>query len=107
MNKFIVIIAIGLALLVSSCAVNMNSPVMGGLYTDVKAPLKFDVSNDVSATKVGTATCKSILGAVAIGDAGVDAACKEAGIKKIHHVDYQSTNILSFYATYTILVYGE
>ncbi len=49
----------------------------------------------------------SVLGIYASGDASIDAAAKSAGITKIHHVDEQSTNILGFFAKYTVYVYGE
>lgn len=93
-----------LAFLVSSCAF-VASPVLGGLYTDVKAPLTA-TSNPV-ARKVGTAEASSILGIVATGDASIEAAARNGGITKISHVDYQAKNILGIYATFTVYVYGE
>ena len=41
------------------------------------------------------------------GDARIKAACRSAGIPKIHHIDVQVKSILGFSATYTIIVYGE
>jgi len=103
-KSFIFVAALAIALLVSSCASTV-SPVMGGLYTNVRGPIA--VTASTGATKVGSGTAKSILGIIAIGDASIEAAAKEAGITRIHHVDYEATSILSFYATYTVLVYGE
>lgn len=88
----------------SSCAA-ASSPVTGGLFSDVKAPLA--VTSNSVGSKVGTSTAKSILGWVALGDASIDTAAKKAGITKISHVDYHKTNILSFFATYEVVVYGE
>ncbi len=102
MKKLLLIV--GLAAMLSSCAM-VSAPVNGTIFGSVKAPLA--VTGNTGAVKVGTATAKSILGIIATGDASIEAAAKSAGITKIHHVDYESTNILTFYATYTVYVYGE
>jgi len=102
--KIFVVSAV-LALFLSGCAAYTDSPALGALYTDVKAPLI--ATSNGGSTKVGTAQATSILGLVATGDASIEAAAKSAGIKKIHHVDYQSTNILGIFATYKVYVYGE
>ena len=86
------------------CAV-ARSPVTGYVYTDVKYAL--EVGTNARSTKVGTAECKSFLGIIATGDASIKAACQKAGITKIHHIDVQVKSILGFFATYTIIVYGE
>lgn len=92
------------AFFLSSCAY-VSSPVLGGIYTDVKAPVA--ATSASGSSKVGTAEASSILGIVATGDASIEAAAKSAGISTIHHVDYQAKNILGIYATYTVYVYGE
>ena len=89
----------------NGCAAMALSPVTGFVYTDVKYGL--EVGTNTRSTKVGTAECKSILGLIAIGDASIKAACLNAGITKIHHIDIKVKSILGFYATYTIIVYGE
>ena len=91
-------------LFMSSCA-TVKSPLSGGLYTDVKAPVT--ATSNSNSTKVGSAKATSILGIVATGDASIDAAAKSAGITKIHHVDEHSTSILGIFAKYKIYVYGE
>lgn len=88
----------------SSCAA-ASSPVTGFIYTDASGPVA--VTSNTVGTKVGTSSAKSILGWVGIGDASVDYAAKKAGITKISHVDYHSTNILGIFATYEVVVYGE
>mgnify|MGYP003562698742 CR=1 FL=1 len=88
----------------TSCAV-VKAPLSGVIYTDVKAP--FAVTSNSGSSKVGTAEATSILGIVAQGDASIEAAAKQAGITKIHHVDEQSFKIFTFYARYTVYVYGE
>jgi hypothetical protein len=102
MKKFLALILI--AGFMSSCAFT-SAPLMGGLYTDIKAPLA--VTSNTGSTKVGTAKATSILGIVATGDASIEAASRSAGITKIHHVDYQATSIIGVYATFTVMVYGE
>lgn len=56
--------------------------------------------------KVGEATCKAILG-VAVGDCSIETAAKNGGIKKIHHVDSESFNVLWIYGEYKVIVTGE
>ena len=92
------------AIVLSSCAAS-KAPLTGFIYSDVKAPLT--ATNNNASTLVGTAEAVSILGAVAQGDASIDAAAKSAGITKIHHIDEHSTNILGIIAKYKVVVYGE
>ena len=93
------------ATLLSGCATAV-SPVTGSLYTNVRAPLLVTDSSD-KPTKVGRATMRSILGIYAVGDASVEAAVKNAGITRIHHVDYQTQSILGVMADFTVIVYGN
>lgn len=92
------------ALVLTSCGV-VKSPLNGGLYTDIKDGMA--VTGNAGSSKVGTASATGILGLVAIGDASIQAAAREAGISRIHHVDYQAKSYVSVYSTYTIIVYGE
>ena len=94
-----------MALGLSGCLAYSAAPVIGAIYTDVKAPLMAP-SNPV-ATKVGTAEASSILGLVATGDASIQEAAQKAGITRISHIDYESKSILGIYATFTVYVYGE
>ena len=71
----------------------VKSPLVGGIYTDV--------------SKVGTAEAKGYVGVVALGDASIQAAAREAGITRIHHVDYQAKSYVGVYTIYTIIVYGD
>ena len=106
--KKIIAVTILLSLILifhNGCAAVVQSPVTGFVYTNLKYGL--EVGTNAKSTKVGTAECKSFLGIVATGDASIKAACQNAGITKIHHVDVQVKSILGFFATYTIIVYGE
>ena len=57
--------------------------------------------------KVGTATCNSYFGLIAVGDASIDKAVKRAKITKIDHVEWQANNVLGMFGTYKVHVYGE
>ena len=44
---------------------------------------------------------------MALGDASIQTAAREAGITRIHHVDYQMKSYVGLYTIYTIIVYGD
>ncbi|MEG2064214.1 MAG: TRL-like family protein [Alistipes sp.] len=88
----------------TSCAA-VKSPVVGMVYTNVKDGMA--VTNNVGSSKVGTASVKGYVGVVATGDASIQAAAKDAGITRIHHVDYESKSYVGVYSKYTVIVYGE
>lgn len=88
----------------SSCGA-IKTPIAGMIYTDVKDGLA--VTNNAGSSKVGTAEAKGYLGIVAMGDASIQAAAKDANITRIHHVDYQSKSYVGVYNVYTVIVYGE
>lgn len=92
------------AILFSGCA-GVMTPAVGTIYSNTSAPIAATMASDYS--KSGTASCSSILGMVATGDASITAAMRNGGITKIHHVDYNSTSILGLYAKMTTTVYGE
>jgi hypothetical protein len=78
---------------------------VGILFTEVKLPAEATGTN--ASSKVGTSECVSVLGLVATGDASIEAAMKNGGIKKIHHVDWDAKNILGIYGIYKTTVYGQ
>jgi hypothetical protein len=80
------------------------SPMNGSLYTEVSGPVA--VGSASGASKKGEAKATSIVG-VALGDASIEAAMKNGGITKVHHVDTKVRNILGVYAEITTIVYGE
>lgn len=90
------------AALLTGC---VKSPVMGGIYTDIKDGMA--ITANAGSSKVGTAEVKGYVGVVALGDASIQAAAKSAGITRIHHVDYQAKSYVGVYNIYTIIVYGE
>ena len=94
-----------IAFVLTGCAA-VKSPVSNGLlYTGVSGPVAATASDVYS--KVGKSSCVAILGIVSTGDASIDAAMKNGGITKIHHVDHKSTSVLGVYAKFTTIVYGE
>lgn len=94
-----------LTVALASCGAYAGSPVLGGIYTDVQAPLAA-TDNDLGS-KVGTGKATSILGLIATGDASINSAAKQAGITRISHVDYNAKSILGIFATWEVMVYGE
>jgi len=105
----LLIVVLSGAFVVSGCAITA-SPVTGGLFTDVQAPLHATSNvapEDLDDLKVGRAMAESYLGLIATGDASIRTAMEDGGITEVVHVDYESTNILGFYATFTVVVYGR
>ncbi len=93
------VVAVGL---LAGCA--GVTPMNGSLYTDLRGPVAVGDASGMS--KIGEAKATAIIG-IATGDASIEAAMKNGGITKIHHVDSQVKNILGIYAEYTTVVYGE
>lgn len=107
MNKLLSLVLLaGAGMLFSGC-VSVSSPATGVFYTGTKSALMTTGETlDESKKKVGEATCKAILG-VAVGDCSIETAAKNGGIKKIHHVDSESFNVLWLYGEYKVIVTGE
>jgi hypothetical protein len=104
MKKKTMLLACAAAVALSGCAMT-SSPVSGLIYTDVQYGTS--ATSNEGSSKVGEASAKSILGIIATGDASIDAAAKNGGITKIHHVDVKASSVLGIFATYTVVVYGE
>ena len=100
MKKFLAAAFVALA-----CAGCVKSPVVGGIYTDVKDGLA--VTGNAGSSKVGTAEVKGYVGLVALGDASIQTAAGDAGLTRIHHVDYQAKSYVGVYTIYTVIVYGD
>ena len=90
-------------LLIAGCA---SAKPSGSIFTNITLPVTVTSSNE-KPLKTGSATCKSYLGLVAVGDASIDNAVKKAGITKIHHIEWKSNSILGMIGTYKCVVYGE
>jgi hypothetical protein len=106
-------------LFLNGCAAYVGTPIIGGLYTDVKAPIAVDPGQAGQGYQVlgvveGQSTATSILGIVATGDASVNAAYQNA-LRKISGaeslvdvtVDYQGRSVFGIFASYTTIVRGK
>jgi hypothetical protein len=99
---FTVACALALTLGMTSCgAIGL----VGSVYTGYTEPAA--VTSNVLGTKVGQGSAISVLGVVALGDAGIEQATKKAGIKKVSHVDKKVVSILGLYTKVIYTVYGE
>lgn len=100
--------------LLMGCATNLfpGGPTpAGSLVTSVRAPaLALAVAIDPTAkpVKKGKASAGAFLGLIAAGDASIEAAMKEGGITRVHHVDHEvNTFLLGIWVGDTTIVYGE
>jgi hypothetical protein len=93
-----------IGMMLSSCA-GVYFLGTGLVRVKIKVPLL--VSENKMGKKVGTGQYWSLLGLVAMGDAGIQDIAKNAGIKEVSHVDYEVKSVLSLYARATIYVYGN
>ena len=103
MKKILAACALAVVALMGTGCV--KSPVSGFAYTDIKDGMA--VTGNAGSSKVGTAEVKGYVGLVALGDASIQTAAREAGITRIHHVDYQTKSYVGLYTVYTIIVYGD
>ncbi len=94
-----------LAATLAGCAAGM-SPVTGTMYTNLSGPLAA-TDNPEKPTKIGRSSVRSILGVYAVGNASIEAAAKNAGITRIHHVDYETQSIFGVLTDFTVVVYGN
>lgn len=76
----------------------------GSLYTEGKMGVQ---ASGNTTDKEGRACMKSVLGAVAWGDASVEAAKREGGIQTVSTIDYEVENILGIYGKYCLVVRGK
>ncbi|MDE7412910.1 MAG: TRL-like family protein [Muribaculaceae bacterium] len=93
------------ALTLASCSTVSSGSGIGALYTAVSEGA-IATSNKLGS-KVGTSQSIGVLGLVSIGDASIQTAANQAGIKQISHVDVKKMSVLGLFAQYTTIVYGE
>lgn len=103
MKKILTIL--GLAFMLTGTQANA----MGLFYTDATYPVTATGSKvqDLSTLKKGTASTNNILFLVETGDASIDTAAKNGGIKKISHIDIQEKSVFIFWRGIKVTVYGE
>lgn len=91
--------------LVSGCALPTRFPLVGVLYTGVQQGVTATAQLSV---KRGEACAMHILGLIATGDASIDAARKNGGIRSISTVDEQvSSFLLGLYSQVCTVVHGK
>lgn len=104
MKKVLLVLAVAsIGLMASSCAMLGG----GAIYDGHTAPHSVTANSLSKNAKVGTSSYTTILGAVCIGDGGINAAAKGAGITKISHVDQKTLNVLGIFSKVETVVYGE
>ena len=80
----------------------------GCVYMNVTQPLDRDLDRTQLGSKIGKSEAQSILGLIAWGDAGTQAAAKNGGITTLNHADAEVFSILGFvYTRYRTVVYGD
>lgn len=86
-----------------------KSEAMGLFYSDVTYPITATgVSTaDIKTLKKGEAVSKNVLFCVEWGNAGIDEAAKNGGIKQISYIDIHEKTIFIFWRKLTVTVYGE
>ena len=103
MRRFGIALVLVSAGVIAGCQPVM-SPVGGVIYLGVKGPI---TATDQAAARKGEACAQSILGLFGTGDASIEAAKANGGIKQVSSVDHQSTNILGIYAKFCTIVNGS
>ena len=103
-----------LAVFGTGCATNVypGGPTVSAVFfANVTSPAQMlSVATDATARplKTGKSTSRAIMGVAAMGDGGLNAAMKNGGITKVHHVDHNVK--LIFFGVYvrdTVIVHGE
>ena len=90
------------ALYATSCAAPLP---VGCLYTDITMPGTIG-NGDFKANRHGTASCYSILGWVAGGDASLNQAASNGNVDHVSWSSFKATNYFGIYGIYTTVVYG-
>lgn len=77
---------------------------LGYIYSGYKSSGQIGTAQPA---KEGQACVSSVLGAIATGDASLEAAKKAGGITQIAYVDHEQFSILGIYATSCTIVHGQ
>ena len=98
-------------LLLMAITFNMQSAnATGVFYTESTYPVMatgIKRNCDINKLKQGQSTTNNILFLVETGDAGINAAVKNGGIKVIHYIDISEKSVFFFFRKLTTTVYGE
>lgn len=95
----------GTVVFLSAC---VTTPVGGGLLlTSTQAPGNFNpspVSSTVEGDLVGKASAVNILGLFALGDASLERAMENGGVKYVRNTDYSVFSLLGLFTKWTTVV---
>lgn len=84
------------------------SAATGCVYMNVRIPLDTDLKDTELGSKVGKADTHAVLGLVAWGDSGMQAAAKDGDIQILRHADAEYLVVLGIlYARQRTVVYGD
>lgn len=106
MKKVLVSLSAVALLFLSGCCIPRSGVMFSSISNDQGSPGHYQIDNSVKPLKCGKATVKGII-FISSGNASIKAAMDNGGIKKIHHVDFETTNIFNIYTTVTTIVWGE
>jgi len=108
MNNKLGIAALGSCLmLLTGCISAPFVPPLGGVYSEVNAPLSVDPNKTPVTAKKGEASSSCVLCLVSWGDVSAKTAADNGGLKTIDHMDYKYFNVLGIYQKTTVVAYGE
>lgn len=90
-------------------ATQNSANALGLFYTNATYPVTATGSKiqDLSILKKGSSSTTNILFCIEVGDASIDEAVRNAGIKKISYIDMNEKSVFIFWRQLTINVYGE
>ncbi len=100
-NILLSVSALAVVAMLSGCAV---PNAFGPLYSD--ATLSGTATGNAKGSKTGQSKAVNIIG-ICQGDAGIQAAAEQGGIKRITTVDIKGKSILGVWAETTTVVTGE
>ncbi len=99
--------AVGLIVSSIGCA-SGPTPLQGLIFADTQYPGYYEgVSEEGPGSKSGTSSMVAYLGLIAMGDASIEAACQDGGIKQIKTVDHHYKSILGIIQNWETNVTGE
>jgi hypothetical protein len=103
MRKLGALIATAAILPLAGCQ-GVASHVSGIIYLDAKGPI---TAQGTIGAKSGKACAQTILSLLGQGDASIEAAAANGGIKTVTTVDYHATNLLGIIGTFCTVVRGN
>ena len=77
-----------------------------GIYNGTKEAMDYATPGATLGSKIGTATCKTILGIVNLGDCSIRSAMKNGRISRVTAADWEKHYVL-IYGEKTLRVYGN